>query len=110
MPSHVTFVQEIVRGATFFIELKIKDSDGEAIDLSNVTKTIVTENDQIPAADFALTDGDDTGDIEIRALKVKTLLWPLGFTKARVWLDWGGAFDIVDEPILDLKIKVTPVL
>ena len=110
MPSHVSVVQEIVRGATFFVELKIKDSDGVAIDVSNVTKTIVTEGDQLPAVDFALTDGDDTGDIEIRALKVKTLLWPLGFTKTRIWLDWGGAFDIVDEPILDMKINVLPVL
>ena len=103
-------VHEIVRGETFFLELKVKDTSGAAVNLSGVTKTIVTENDQIPAADFALTDGDDTGDIEIRALKVKTDVWVLGFTKARIWLDWGGASDIVDEVILSLKINVKDVL
>lgn len=104
-----SYVIEVVQGETFFVLLRVLDSDRVAVDLSSATKS-VTVADGITDADITVSAGDNTGELEVRAPGTETVDWPEGTYRAYVWLDWGGAADIEDEIIADFQIVVRPAI
>lgn len=99
------YIRSIVQGETFFEEIIIKDSDGDPIDLSSVTKSIQCSGD-LDEADFSLSDGSDTGSIEIRADRTNTENWDVGVFSVRIWLDWGASADIEHEIIHEIQLHI----
>lgn len=105
----------ITKGETFFLELVVKDSGGQDVDLTDATPSIdVEETASLEVGDFTVTTAvtAETGvlsTIKIRAVDTLTSAWQPTTSKFQVWLNWPGE-DIEDEIIMNAVIDVQEVL
>jgi hypothetical protein len=100
-----TISDEIYQGETFFKEVRLRDETGVSEDLSGVTKTVQCSS-EISESDITVTDGTETGYVEIRADADQTASWPPGEHEIQLWFDYGVLANVEDEIQLIIRLKV----
>ena len=96
---------EIYKGETFFKEVRFRDETGVSEDPSGVTKTVQCSS-EISEADITVTDGTETGYVEVRADGDQTANWPEGEHTIQLWFDYGTLASVEDEVQLIIRLKV----